>query len=147
LQNQVERAALDKDHQVTDVRNGQRVTIGVALQSMPASVSASGSPSPTSVPRSDFAQFGLEVSDLTSEVAEQLGLADATGVVITAVDADGIAAAAGLQAGMVIARVGQMPVTSVAEFRDAVAAANLREGLLLLVQTAEGSRFVVVRQS
>ena len=42
LQNQVERAALDKDHKVTVVRDGHRVTMDVALQSPPKNLRKNG---------------------------------------------------------------------------------------------------------
>jgi serine protease Do len=147
LQNLVERAALDKAHQVTVIREGQRVTMDVTLQEMPATVADADGRKLPSAPQSEFEQLGLEVTELTSDVAGQLGLPGSAGVVITAVDPNGLAAAAGLREGLVIARVGRRPVASVAEFKEALGAADLSQGLLLLVQSPEGSRFFVLRQS
>lgn len=146
VQNLVERAALDKTHQMTVIRDGERLTLDVTLQEMPQSLAAADTEESPSGPASHFDQFGLEVTDLTSDVASQLGLEGTTGVVITAVDPNSLGAAAGLREGMVITRVGQRPVTSVAEFREALSATDLSQGLLLLVQSSDGSRFVVLRK-
>ena len=55
------------------------------------------------------------------------------------------AALAGLTAGMVITQANQRPVNSVEEFGKAIGNKPLEKGLLMLVQSAEGSRFVVVQ--
>ena len=132
VQNLVERAALDKEHRVTVVRDGKRVAVAVRLQTMP---------------QSEFGRFGLQVSGLTDDVARQLNMAGVQGVVITGVDPDSLAASAGLEEGMVITRIGQKKVTSVEEFRVAMKDVDLQEGLLLFVQTSDGSRFVVLKSS
>jgi hypothetical protein len=48
---------------------------------------------------------------------------------------------------MVITRVGQKKVAGVEEFRTAMKDVDLNEGLLLLVQTSDGSRFVVLKSN
>jgi S1-C subfamily serine protease len=47
---------------------------------------------------------------------------------------------------MVITQVNRQSVRSVADFQAAVQRASPEKGVLLLVKTAEGSRFVVIRQ-
>jgi serine protease Do len=145
LQNVVERSALDKAHHITVIRDGKKVSIDVTLQAMPQSLAASGD-NAASAPKSEFERLGLQVSELTADVAQQLNMAGVHGVVVTGVEPDSLAGDAGLQEGMVITRVGQTKVASVEEFRSAVKDANLKDGLLLLVQTSDGSRFVVLKQ-
>ena len=144
LQNLVERAALDHPHKITVMRDGQRQTFEVHLQTMPENLTASTSSGMEPAP-SEFKSLGLEVSDLTADVAKQLGLSETKGVVITSVASGSAAESAGLKAGMVISRVGTQDVTSVDQFRTAVNAANLKDGVLLLVKSAEGSRFLVLK--
>jgi serine protease Do len=67
-------------------------------------------------------------------------------VVITAIEPGSAADAAGLGESMVIAQVNRKPVKSVDEFEAAVKGADLSKGVLLLVRTAEGSRFVVLKK-
>jgi serine protease Do len=146
VQNLVERAALDKEHRVTVIRDGERVTIDVTLQAMPQALVTSGE-SPPQAPRSEFERLGLQVSDLTDDVARQLNMAGVQGVVITGVDPDSLAASAGLEEGMVLTRVGRNKVAGVEEFRTAMKDVDLKEGLLLLVQTSDGTRFVVLKSN
>jgi serine protease Do len=145
LQNLVERAALDTEHHVTVVRDGKRLTIDVTLQAMPQSLAAADQAA-ASAPKSEFEHLGLQVSELSDDVARQLNITGVRGVVITGVEPDSLAALAGLQEGMVITRVGQQKVASVDEFRAAMKDASLKDGLLMLVQTSDGSRFIVLKQ-
>lgn len=48
---------------------------------------------------------------------------------------------------MVIRRVGSVDVTSVEQFRDAIAEKSLEDGILMLVSNGDASRFVVLRKS
>jgi serine protease Do len=146
LQNVVERAALNKGHSLVIVRNGARKTIEVNLQPLPeALASADHGESGSTDSKPELKALGLEVSDLTADVAQQLGLKDASGVVVTSVEPGSAAERAGLGAGTIIGRVGSTNVTSVAEFRAAVKDVDLDAGVLLLVRTAQGSRFVVLK--
>jgi serine protease Do len=85
------------------------------------------------------------VQALTSDLRRELQLPEGTtGVVITDVDSDSPAAAAGLDQGDVIAQVNHRPVNTVADFNRAVREGASRESTLLLVKTQQGTRFVVV---
>ena len=141
LQNLVERTPLDGEHSVVVVRNGDRQEIPVSLQPLPKD--ATVSQSAPGAPETKVESLGMEVSDLTADVAKQLGLSDATGVVITSVSPGSSADEAGLEPGMVIARVGTTPIATVADFEQAIDGEH-EDGLLMLVRTARGSRFVVV---
>jgi hypothetical protein len=46
---------------------------------------------------------------------------------------------------MAITQVGRQKVASVEEFEAATGGADLEKGVLLLVRTAQGSRFVVLK--
>ncbi len=64
---------------------------------------------------------------------------------ITAVEDGSPADKAGLSASDVITHVSRKPVKTVAEFESVLKNATPDKGLLLLVRSAEGSRFVVVK--
>ena len=89
-------------------------------------------------------KLGFETSDLNDAQAKQLGFDGYKGVLITQVDPNGAAFAAGLREGMLIRKVGREDVTSVAEFRKRLEEQNLDEGLLLMVRTQTGNRYVVI---
>jgi serine protease Do len=88
---------------------------------------------------------GLSVQALSPDIRQQLQLPEGTqGVVITDVDPDSAASAAGLQQGDIIVQVDRKPVNSVSEFNTAVRAGASRESTLLLVKRGQGTQFVVV---
>jgi serine protease Do len=142
LQNLVEQAPMSGEQSVVVLRGDEKMTVPVSLAPLPGDVAKSETA--PAKPETKVEALGLEVSDLTAEVAEQLGFKDQTGVVITSVTAGSSAERAGLESGMVIARVGNKDVHNAEEFKTAVDGAH-DNGLLMLVRTPQGSQFVVVK--
>ena len=66
--------------------------------------------------------IGVEPQDLTPELAESFAIAPDSGVIITGVLQNGPAAKAGIRPGDVVTRVGDKPVSNVAQLLSAVAA-------------------------
>ena len=88
---------------------------------------------------------GLSVQALTPDLKQQLQTPEGTqGVVITDVDPESAASAAGLEQGEIIVQVNRKPVTTVSEFNAAVREGASRESTLLLVKRGQGTQFVVV---
>jgi len=92
-------------------------------------------------------QLGLVVADLSDVLADELGYEGASGVVIVDVDGNRIAAQAGLRRGMLITRVGDRPVTTVAEFAQAMEKESLARGITLEVRTGRGTQTVTLQSS
>ncbi len=147
LQGLVEEAPIGQRESLVVLRDGKRVTLDFATAEMPANVSVAHSSSHGhgGGESSRFEKLGLQVETLTSELAERLGVKAASGVVVTDVAQGSLADMAGLSNGMVITEVNRKPVKSVDEFRKAVNERTIAKGLLLLVQTSDGSRYVVLR--
>ncbi|RPI90057.1 MAG: Do family serine endopeptidase [Planctomycetaceae bacterium] len=162
LQGIVERCEAGKSYPMQIVRDGKEKTLSMNLKEMPQNFSLRRLPGagrstepeqpepeqPEPALAGKFSELGLEVDTLTADVAKQLGFTDPpTGVVITSVAEDGLAHQAGLREGMMIDRVGNTKVKSAAEFAEAVKAADLQKGVLLLVKTARGgSTFIVLKK-
>ena len=149
LQHLVERTAIDSKESVKVLRNGKPVELTVVVKPLPTKTAEGGETS-----HADHGEghggfksdaLGVEVGELTKDNAEQLGFKDKEGVVVTEVAPDGAAARAGLREGMLIMRVGTRDVKSVADFKDAVKGVSLDKGVLLLVRTEGGNRFVVLK--
>ncbi|HIE51980.1 MAG TPA: DegQ family serine endoprotease [Armatimonadetes bacterium] len=90
--------------------------------------------------------LGLTVQDITPELARRFGLEEEQGVVIVAVEPNSLAARAGLRPGDVIAEVDRKPVRNGREFEQALADANLEEGILLLVVRRGIPQYLLLRQ-
>ncbi len=145
LQGRVERASLSDVHKVMIIRDGKTMTINVRVEAMLSDVSADESKKTESPVDSDFNDLGLQISELTADVANQLGVDESSGVVITKVKSRSPSELAGLEAGMVIKKVGQKAILSVNDFQTAMKDVALKQGVLLLVQVGEATRFVVVK--
>ncbi len=148
LQLLVERSELGRTHVLVVVRDGKRMNLQFTPEALPSefgTVNASGEANSAKPESSKFDKLGMEVGSLDATVAEQLGMQGIEGVVITNVQAGSPADRAGLSSGMVITQVNRHAVKSLDEFTTAVKKAESNDGLLLLVRSQEGSRFVVVK--
>jgi serine protease Do len=90
-------------------------------------------------------ELGLTVQKLTPELAENLELGNAQGLVITAVEPDSPADEAGLQRGDLIVEIDRKPMREIADFRKAVAGVKSGQRLLFLVRRGANSLFVALK--
>jgi len=149
LQGLVEVTKIGSPQPMKILREGKPMTLTVSPEKQPANYGATRRESAESDSQerepAKFDKLGLTVQDLTPELAKRLGLHDRKGVAITDVQEDSVAARAGLTEGMVVTQVNRKPVQSAEQFRKAIESGSLKEGVLLLVRSEQGSRFVVLR--
>jgi serine protease Do len=87
---------------------------------------------------------GVDVQNLTPEIAQQLNLPVGThGVIVSSVDPSSRAAVAGLDRGQVIQEINHRPISNVEEYRQALAAAGDKP-VLLLVNRGGVTNYMVV---
>lgn len=153
LQSNVASLPLGKPVELKVVRDSKPVTLSVTVEEQPRQFGTARAPTPRrpapEPAATNLDKVGLEVTDLTEELAERLGYKlSAKGVLITQVDPDGVAASAGLRRGMLITKIDKQPVTSAVALKDKLAAAALDKGVLLQVQSPTGgSNFVLLKVS
>jgi serine protease Do len=149
LQMLVERTPIGGKQPLEIVRDGKHITLQDTGREQPSDFGTVAKRSPENVDEeqsgTQFDDLGLEVSNLTMEVARQLGVKETEGVVITSVEKGSPADEAGLTDSLVILQVNRKPVKTVAEFQAAMAEKPMDQGVLLLVRSSEGSRFVVLK--
>lgn len=154
LQEVVEKCPFESRQPVEVVRDGKPKTLEVVVKPLPDDFGrqARSRNQPDGGEESSpkgllNKELGVEVSNMTAREAEQLGFKGQRGVVITDVEQGSAAATAGLRPGMLISRVGKQQVEDVDQFQEAMKSASVKEGVLLLVRTETGQRFVVIRQN
>jgi len=91
------------------------------------------------------ARIGVQVQDVTKDLAERLGLEDTAGALVTEVGDGTPAERAGIERGNVILEVNRQPVESAAAFTKAVRATEPGKNVLLLVRSGRGTRYVAVK--
>jgi serine protease Do len=121
-------------------RNGQKQEITATLSEFPEKAeTAENTPGQGEAPALD----GVQVENLTSEIAQQLNLPAGThGVVITRVDPNSTAGES-LQRGDVVQEVNRKAVNNVEQFRTAIRGAS-NQPLLLLVNRGGNTQYVVI---
>ncbi len=120
-------------------RNGQKRDITATLQEFPEKAEKAEAPA-----TEQNAAEGLQVENLTPDVAEQLSLPNGTrGVVVSRIDPDSNAAES-LQRGDVIQEVNHKPVNNVDQFRAAMNAVGQKQPVLLLVNRHGTTAFAAI---
>jgi len=130
---------------VTVLRAGKEKTLTVKVGKLPAGemTATSRGGGEEGEEATGLDRFGLSVQPLTPDLAEQLGYAGETGVLVASVDPAGPAAAARLQPGDLIVEVDREPVRSVEQLRKKLE--KTKETALLLVKRKDASVFVVLK--
>lgn len=129
------------------VRDGKHRTIRVELGRRDEQA-ASPRPAPGQPGAESSTDIGMSVQSLTPEIARQLGLGEnERGVVVTAVEAVGLAERAGITRGDVIVSVGGKPIETIGDFRAAMEKADLKAGIRLQVKSQGARRFVFLKSA
>jgi len=133
----------DSTIKLTIWRDGRTQEINVTLAELPETAEKLG----TTEEGTSSALGGVNVQNLTPDLSEELQLPAGThGVVVTSVDPSSPAAAAGLDRGVVILEVNHKNVSSVDQFKQALAGTKDQQVLLLVMFPNQGgaSRYMVV---
>jgi serine protease Do len=120
-------------------RDGKTHKVPVTVGKLPSEKTSSEEPS-----QAAQSQWGVQLQEVTPQMARQHGLADESGVMVVGVQPGSPAERAGLRSGDIIREVNRQPVKSVQEVRDAIAKAGNEDSLLLLVKRDQGSIFVAM---
>ena len=158
LQLVVERLEPGKSYKASIVRHGKKLEVPITVREMPEGFLASGKnpnlnggrgKGPNQQPQEEsFNQLGLQVKELTAEIAKELGYEETpSGVIVTRVDPNGPASEAGIAVGQVIEKVGGKRIASMKEIEEALKSASLKEGVRVLVSTPSGKQSIVVQSN
>jgi serine protease Do len=147
LQREILKKKVGQNVELTVWRKGQTLKIPVTTGELPNDISRASNelipPAPTKP--EDSNKFGLQVQDLTKEVATRLKLSVQQGVIVTDVADNSLAAAQDIQREDVITEVDGKRVTNVASFREALNKADPRKGILLYLDRKGSKTFAVLK--
>jgi serine protease Do len=148
LQGAVEESKVGTAQKLTVIRDEKPLVLEAVPAEQPADYGLQrfgrGAPGGRAQP-SRFDRLGIQGETLTPEQAKQLGVRTDHGVVVTQVRPGSLADQAGVSSGMVITQANRKPVQSVEDLRKIVEGQSLEKGVLLLLQSAQGSRFIVIQ--
>jgi serine protease Do len=132
------RLPVGENAAVTVLRDGKQKSFAVEVGKRPLTLADARTPRPERETK-----FGLEVADLTPEIARRLNVADDRGVVVVGVNANSKADKAGIQKGDLIKEVNRQGVESVGQFKELIHTYQNGEGIDLLVKRMNAGYVVV----
>jgi serine protease Do len=123
---------------ITVLRDGKEKTFDVKVAKRPLTVADAGKP-----PVEKEGEFGLQVTDLTPEMAQRLKTNREAGVVVVGVRPDSKADKAGVQQGDLILEVNRQSVSSTGDLKQLLAKYKGGDAISLLVQRANSGMMVL----
>jgi len=131
---------VDKKVEVVVLRDGKRKTLKATIAKMeePEETQLASARSGGTV------SFGLRVQNLTTDLAQRLGVDEESGVVITAVQPGSSASEAGLRSQDIILEVNKQQVKDIDDLEEQLAKAE--NGALLLIRRGDATLFVPMEQ-
>jgi len=121
-------------------REGKTKTITVTVEELPDENGQAGSPEASEVTPE---KYGLDIQNVTPEIANRFNLEKTDGVIIAEVQQGSPAAEAGLQPGMIIAEINRKKVSNTREFMAELKRSD--KGVLLRVKSERGTFFVTLK--
>ncbi len=91
--------------------------------------------------------FGLTVQTVTKDLADQFGVDKAEGVIVTEVERGSEAERKGIRPGDIITMVNHQPVSTSAQFRDAMKKVDSKKGAIINFTSRNTSKFEVLKES
>ncbi|MCG6536975.1 MAG: PDZ domain-containing protein, partial [Syntrophales bacterium LBB04] len=89
--------------------------------------------------------FGMDVQEITPEIAKHLGVAQKSGVIVVGVKEGSPAEEAGILPQDIILQINKVKISSLKDYQREIGKAGNREGALLLIKRGKVSTFVPIR--
>jgi serine protease Do len=122
---------------VTILREGKQKTLQVKIGKRPFTMAAASQKHR----KQQEGEYGLEVTELTPDIARRFRIEDVSGVIVVGVEPDGRAAAAGVKKGDIIIEVNRVNVESVKEFKNLIDQKG--DGISMLVRRMNAGLIVI----
>jgi Do/DeqQ family serine protease len=149
LQREILKKKIGQNVELTVWRKGQTMKIAVTTGELPNDISQASNetkpPAPSKPEESTGNKLGLQVQELTKEMAQRMKLGVTQGVIVTDVAENSLAAAQDIQREDVITEVDGRKITNLVSFRDALNKADPRKGVLLYLDRKGSKTFAVLK--
>jgi serine protease Do len=137
----VANTPVDADAKVIVIRDGKRKSLGIRIGRLDEPQHLAS----TREQDSGAEALGLRAQDLTPALADQLGLQEATGVIVTDVAPDGPAAEAGILRGDIIVELDRQTIKNLDDLTSKLE--DSKESVLMLVRRGENTLFVPLKRA
>jgi len=128
------------------IRNGKNIKVRIQTEEFPDETEKAETKQ-FKPPEAETQKLGVSVQTMTRDFAEQYGIEQTQGVLVTAVERNSLAESKQLRPGDVITEVNYKPVASAKQFKAAVKDADLKKGIGINLIRRGVSRFVFLKDS
>jgi serine protease Do len=133
----VARTDVGKDANVTVLREKKHIPVTVKIGELKDEEVVASAP--------QTGKLGMTVQNVTPEIAKALGLNRSEGVVVTAVQPQGVAAEAGIRRGDLILELNRQKISDAADLRKILDQAKPGTNLLFLIQREGNNLFLAAK--
>lgn len=145
LRNMVAQTTVGKTVKVELLRDKKPMTLDVHISEQPKDIAQPEGES-AQAPADNSVLSGMEVRNLTPDIARQLGLPPGTvGVVIAGLEPGSAAEAAGLQPGDIIMEINRKSVRNLGDFKSAVSKLSKKDSTLFLINRNGRKLFLTIK--
>lgn len=123
------------------IRDGKEIELYVNVGEMPPEVSGEETTEETA-----SEEVGISVSDITKDLAQQFGIQEKEGVVVTNVVPGSIAEMAGIQVGDVIVEVNRKAIKNSKEFHKELLKIGRGKSILFLIKRGNSTIYVALKK-
>ena len=147
LRNEIANAGAFADIEIELIRDGKSVIIQLKLDERPRKLGQI-KVAPQAVPTIEQVEMlGMIVEGLTEKTAKQLGIETGSGIVIVEVKPGSPAEKTGLLPGMIVQEVERHAIANLSIFKELVSEMDPEKGILLLITSAKGSRYIFLHDN
>lgn len=125
-----------KEVELLVLREGKEINVNVKIGEMKEEKEAAEEKGET--------DLGMNVQDITPEIARYYSLEDTAGVIVAGVEEDSPAADAGIARGDIIKEINRMPVKNLSDYRKALRTSKGKT-ILFLVKRGDSTLYISVR--
>ncbi len=131
------------------IRDGKEISLTVNVGRLPSEegMTAQKGGKGETPSEEDIKFLGLNIQDLTPELAQSLGVREKEGVVVTHVEPNSPAGNAGINSGDVIKEINRKKITNTKAFSMAISPLKNSPSILLLIEREERLQYVVINLS
>jgi serine protease Do len=140
LASTVAATPVDREAPIRIIRDGKEMTLNVKVAKLESKEAVTAKSEETS-----RGKWGLQLQELTPDLARQLGAKSDKGVVVAGVQPGSPAENASVQRGDIILEVNRQPVKGVEDMKEKIEKSQTKDSLLLLIQRGGGNLYIVLK--
>lgn len=146
LQKEILKKKVGQSVELTVWRNGKTLKVPVTTGELPTGIqNAANTQAPPQPPAPKSDTYGIQLQDLTKDIADQLKIEAKAGALVSEIDENSPASGADIQRGDVITEVDEKPVANAAEAARLIKQLDPKKGALLFIERKGQKTYTVLK--